>query len=133
MNDYVELAPGWFMARTAETDREYGRYRYESRADECSLCSKIEPGDVVEKTKHLIVVKNMFPYYIYENQPVREHLMIVPKRHIFSLKDFTDDEAQEYLQILLKYEPQNYTIYSRAADNSSRSQPHLHTHLIKVF
>lgn len=78
------------------------------------------------------LVANIFPYTIWDNFYVDEHLMLVPKRHIDSIGRFTDEELQTYGELLAEYEDDGYSVYGRAASNSAKSVTHQHTHLIKV-
>ena len=58
--------------------------------------------------------------------------MIIPKRHVEKLSDFTDEEALELVRMSAKYEAEGYNVYARSLDNIGRSVLHQHTHLIKT-
>lgn len=57
---------------------------------------------------------------------------MVPKRHVLSLKELTDEEKLDHMNIIAAYEAEGYNIYARSVDSSTRSVPHQHTHLIKA-
>jgi diadenosine tetraphosphate (Ap4A) HIT family hydrolase len=58
--------------------------------------------------------------------------MIVPRRHIDSIADFSREERDEYMDLLASYESRGYSIYSRAAQSGRKTVVHQHTHLIQV-
>lgn len=60
------------------------------------------------------------------------HYLVVPKDHIKYLDELNHDASKEYIQILKRYEKEGFSIYSRAQQNTIRSETHLHTHLIKT-
>lgn len=71
-------------------------------------------------------------YDVFEGLKVKDHLMIVPKRHVESIDDFTKDEKLEAMDIMGSYEKQGYGMYARGLGNAHRSVQHQHTHLIKL-
>src|SRR5690606_10227084 len=90
-----------------------------------------EPEHIVEETQTAYVIRNAFPYHIWDNQIITDHLMFTPKRHVLRLSDFTEQEKQEFLDILQRYESNHYSVYLRSQSNSARTVGHLHTHLLK--
>jgi diadenosine tetraphosphate (Ap4A) HIT family hydrolase len=80
----------------------------------------------------MFVIPNRVSYDVFEGRKVTSHLMIIPKRHVESFKDFTDKEATEFVRMSAKYEATGYNVYARAMENISRSVLHQHTHLIKT-
>ena len=80
----------------------------------------------------MVVIRNRFPYTLWDGSPVVDHLMIVPKRHIEAAGNFTYEEQQEWSSYALQYEADNYSVYARSAGNGAKSIVHQHTHLIKV-
>ncbi len=99
----------------------------------CEFCNFTDrPAEVVEATDNFFVVKNIFPYSLWDSQKVADHLMIVPKQHIDSLASLNDKQLIEYVKLLTKYEASGYNIYSRAPGSNRKTVIHLHTHLIKL-
>lgn len=121
-------------SRSRQAAKEYKRYREQTKnSNVCQFC-EIEQGnpELVEMTKSLKVITNRFPYSLWDGQGVTDHLMIVPKKHLYSLNDLTLDEAHEYLQLVSRYEKDGYNIYARAPASNRRTIVHQHTHLIKL-
>lgn len=99
----------------------------------CEFCKfAADDRQVIQETPHLWIAVNLFPYNVWDGYDVKEHIMIVPKRHVESLGDFTDIEAKEFFKVMSVYENHGYSVYSRAPDSSAKSVPHQHTHLIKL-
>lgn len=81
-------------------------------------------------TMRLIYIRTK--YDIFEGRPVEDHFMIVPKRHIESLGESTEQEKLELLMLVSEYEIKGFNVYMRGAGSVSRSVEHQHTHLIKL-
>ena len=58
--------------------------------------------------------------------------MIIPKRHVDSLANLSDEEKIDYMNHIAKFENDGYSIYARAQGSKTRSMAHQHTHFIKV-
>ncbi len=119
--------------RDIEVQKQYEKFQKES-GDSCSFCTLVTAPteQVVTAYDHMLRIKNRFPYLQWENTPVADHLMIIPKRHILHLHDFTDDERTEYFNLLVEAEKDGYSIYHRSQHNHNRSMKHLHTHLLRL-
>lgn len=101
---------------------------------DCGFCDAIDPAGVIEETKHLRLIHNRVPYDMFDGlETTGEHYLIVPRRHVLTIADFTDDELLETMQLIAKYEPLGFSVYARSASNVHRSQPHQHTHLIQLI
>ncbi|MCU0667677.1 MAG: hypothetical protein MUF85_03620, partial [Patescibacteria group bacterium] len=88
---------------------------------------------IVKDYEHATIIKNKFPYDIWEHRNVVEHLMIVPKTHSASLYDLPKCEQLFILDLIGQYEKNGYDIYTRSFNGRLRSIPsHQHTHLIKT-
>lgn len=121
------------LHRTPQQVIEYARYLAERPDTGCVFCvlDSDDPSFVAEHAGFWII-KNLFPYALWDDRPVTEHLMIVPKRHIISLAEFDADERYEYMDLIGDYEQRGYSIYSRTDLSPTRSVPHQHTHLIRI-
>ncbi len=98
----------------------------------CALC-RLDDFIIVEETRHTAVVKNNYPYDVWEGTPVKEHLMILPKKHVAGLSDIDAVVLKEIITLAAKYEGQGYNVYARSSGSPLRSiKHHQHTHLIKV-
>lgn len=121
--------------RSRSVSKKYKKYLQNIAAnggDECGLCL-VQPGDsqFIVQTEHFKVVHARFPYTMWDDHKVAEHIMIVPKAHIMRLSDLDKDQAHELMQLAAVYEKQGYNVYARATQSKGRTIPHQHTHLIK--
>ena len=123
------------MHRTRKSRKAYNpdskRVLYKNNPKACPFCD-ISALEIVENGKLVRVVHNIFPYEYWEFMDVTDHLLVVPIRHVSSLGHLTKDEKLEVMELLAKYEAQGYNIYARTADNTLKTIPHQHTHLIKT-
>lgn len=120
--------------RSRKDKRAYTQYlRSLGPAKGCQFCA-LQPGDsqfMLEST-YFMVIRNRFPYILWDTKPVEEHLMLVPKQHTITLKNLTAEESQEYVAFISDYEHKGYNIYARSPGSSMKSVIHQHTHLIKL-
>jgi len=71
-------------------------FKEKQSVDGCIFCSAIEKDIndisnlVVHKSKNTLVMMNLYPYN-------NGHLMVVPKRHLGSLEQFTTQESHELM------------------------------------
>lgn len=119
--------------RTKKQESLYEKYQKGTLKEECPFCgAHIDEQHIIQTTKHFYVMKNLFPYAVWDRRKVEAHLMIVPKRHIPSLRDFSAAEWKEYDEITAQYEVSGYNLYTRSMSATARSVWHQHTHLIKT-
>lgn len=114
------------------------RYRKGKKAYErapqgpCPFCM-LSDGALVSQSKGMQVIRNTFPYDLWEFRAVTDHLMITPQRHVKSLSALTKVELDEYIRLVKKYERLDYNIYARSLASITKTVPaHQHTHLIKT-
>ena len=113
-------------------------YRTRNHADGakgvvCSLCESIEPSQIILETPTMQVVRNRVPYDVFDAlRTTGRHYMIVPKRHVSFISEFSDVEKFEMINLIAEYEAEGFSVYARSKTNIHRSQPHQHTHLIEV-
>lgn len=120
------------IVRTRAMERQYINRR-RAQPGVCQFCAYIEtPEDVREHFNNFFIVDNIFPYAVWDGCHVSEHMLLVPRRHVESLRELTTDESAEYLGLVSDLEAQGYAIYSRPAGSAGKSIPHQHTHLIKI-
>lgn len=125
--------PAGSMVRNRANQRAYDDYRRRKSSATCQFCEFSTALDYVLAEYPLFwVVRNIFPYHIWDGSRTGEHLLIVPKRHIDSIGHFTRAEKTAYIDLIAEYEAKGYSIYSRAAQNGRKSVVHQHTHLIEV-
>lgn len=120
------------MLRTRSTQKQYDEYRRRIKInDDCVFCNTAEMKNPIKKG-HFTILGNRFGYEIWDGCKVADHLMVIPTRHVGSIKELTPDEKIEYVNLLGAYESKGYSVYSRSVDGPTRSIFHLHTHLIKL-
>ena len=78
------------------------------------------------------VVPNRVSYDVFEGRRVVDHLLIIPKRHVETIKNFTKQEKLDMVDIAGAYESKGYNVYARGVGSLTRSVGHQHTHLIKI-
>ena len=115
-------------------------YDRRNKADKTTLgsacpfpfCDQNNTQEVLTQNKTMYVIANRVSYDIFEGCPVLDHLMVIPKRHVETLNDFTDQEKIDHMTIAGNYERQGYGVYARGVESVTRSVKHQHTHLIKL-
>lgn len=111
------------------------RYNKHNKADKnqggCTFCND-DDERAIKSAKTMLVAPNRVKYDIFEGREVLDHLLIIPKRHVESLNDFTKEEKLEMMDIAGEYEAKGYNVYARGVGSSTRSVKHQHTHLIKI-
>jgi len=113
--------------RSVETQNEYDEFRRSGGDKNCVMCAKFGDND-----PDFLIVANRFPYAAFEGFEVVEHLMLVPRSHIGSLSELTEDELEQWGKICAQAERDGYSILSRPSGAATKSQFHLHTHLVKI-
>ena len=118
--------------RTMKTQRAYNTYRMSSKfSGGCVYCASGEI-EVEKRFDHFLLVPSKFKYEIWDDHPVTQHYLIIPRRHVMSIREFSDLEKQEYVSLLSRYETEGYSFYSRAPSDPARSVTHFHTHLLMI-
>lgn len=120
--------------RSRATHRRYINHDHGLGTKECPFCGikEKEPREIHGETGHFYRVENIFGYDIWDGHAVQEHQMIVPKRHITTFAEMTEEEKGEYMQLILDGEKEGYCLYIRGVDGPTKSVAHAHAHLIKL-
>ncbi len=98
----------------------------------CPFCDPSQLSDIVRETEYAYVVPNRTFYDLWELQQVTDHLLVVPKLHVYSLAELPDAAKLDIINLIGEYEQGDYNVYARAVTNPTRSIAHQHTHLIKA-
>ena len=121
------------ISRTRHSERLYSDYKKKHGSRGCDFCKfTAQSSQIIDTSRAFWIAKNIFGYDLWDGCRVLEHLMIIPKRHVDSIADFTDKEKLDYLDIIATKEKQGYSLYSRAPQNITKSIPHQHTHLLRI-
>jgi diadenosine tetraphosphate (Ap4A) HIT family hydrolase len=107
-------------------------YKSFPKPETCQFCDISQMEHIIEETLHARIIKNRVYYDVWESRDVSDHLMIIPKRHVRTLNDLTDEERVDIMKLIGKYEADHYNVYARSMESVTRSVPHQHTHLIKA-
>jgi diadenosine tetraphosphate (Ap4A) HIT family hydrolase len=119
------------MFRYPEHQQKYLDYLAQTKDAGCPFCDQSK-SETVEETAHCRVIKNAFPFDIWEGFKVTEHLLLIPKDHIDHLEKLPAESRKDFMDQLCKYEAAGYNLYSRAPQSGARVYPHVHTHLLKT-
>jgi len=119
--------------RSRKVTQRYKKYLKTVDPTICEFCS-ISQGhpQLLKQTAHFKVLRNRFPYSLWDSQTVTDHLILTPIRHTNTLLDMSPEEKLEYIAIIEKYEAQGYNVYARARGSAMKSIVHQHTHFIKT-
>ena len=101
--------------------------------DTCPFCT-LEPERIIAETELTVTIRDGFPV-----SP--GHTLIIPKRHVASFFDVTDDERNELLLALAsskqeldrESDPDSYNIGINDGQAAGQTIGHLHIHLIPRF
>lgn len=119
--------------RSLKENITYNKYRrsFKGKGD-CVFCEiTADSSEHINETHHFKVIIAKFPYSLWDDQSVDDHLMIVPKKHTDALSDLTPKEAKEFVVLMSSYEKRGYNVWARAPQSTTKSVVHQHTHLIK--
>lgn len=107
------------------------RYLELLRRSACPFCRPtLNLGHVIRRTSRAFLLINLAPYAC-------DHLLIVPTRHVTDLEKLTAAErlamdrlVWQAVRIVRKRGHRSYSILARYGENSGRSVPHVHFHVI---
>ncbi len=119
--------------RSRKEEMIYRAYRKKQNPEICLFC-QIKKGhrQHILDTRSFRLIRNIFPYSVWDGQKVVDHLMITPKKHVTGLADLSSQEAAELHKLISRYEKRGYSIYARSPESKIKSVAHQHTHLIKT-
>lgn len=119
--------------RSTKESRHYDNQRKNPANKGCPFCGITKQDQqYVEETKYLKVIRNRYPYSLWDGQGVLDHLMIVPMDHTDKLGKLHPDAAVEYVGLVDKYESLGYNFYARAPSSTVKTVMHQHTHMIRL-
>jgi diadenosine tetraphosphate (Ap4A) HIT family hydrolase len=108
------------------------KYRERQNLQDCPFCAAATQAKAVKETLHSYIVPNLTQYDLWELHEVTDHLLVIPKRHVKSLQELSDEERLDIMNLAAEYDSQGYSMYARGVDFATRSVEHQHTHLIKA-
>lgn len=99
----------------------------------CPFCT-LPAHRIIDSNEHGIVVRDGFPVS-------KGHTLIIPKRHVGSFFEITDEERADLLVLLNKakvviqgeFNPDGYNIGINDGPAAGQTVPHLHLHLIPRY
>lgn len=119
------------MTRSTASEKRYQKYLRTLDSSVCQFCT-LPSAQIIKEFTHFQLVKNIFPYDLWDSCEVLEHLLIIPKQHHTSKSEFSQEERAEFMEIISDYEGQGYNLYSRGHYSTMKSVLHQHSHLIKI-
>ncbi len=122
------------MIRTRKMHKRYlAEQKSRPKVTTCIFCdlTRKDP-QVLEAYPLFMLVKNIYPYAVWDSCRVLEHYLILPKRHMASLDDMTKKERAEYADLVARAEKDGFALYTRSDSGITKSVTHVHTHLIKL-
>lgn len=129
--DLSSFTVGGPSDRTMRTEREYRKYRRTSTFANCVFC-QCDENELIREADFFRVIRTKFKYEVWDDRMVDEHYLLVTKRHIKNVSEFTHDEREEFLSLWAEYENDGFSLYSRAPGDAARSVEHFHSHLLKL-
>lgn len=113
-----------YDAHRAQLKERYGD------APPCPFCYDLDSRNIIKKSGTMLLLQNDFPYDYYNGRAVTEHQLLLPRRHIATMKEFTPEEVADYWRILSDASLHGYGSMTASAHDDERTVPHhLHTHL----
>ena len=99
----------------------------------CLFCHP-KPEEIIEETEHALLITDSFPVS-------NGHCLIVPRRHIETFFDCTEEENREFHYLTLQakkyveknYSPDGYNIGCNNGVDAGQSVFHLHIHVIPRY
>jgi len=96
----------------------------------CKIIKKEEPAEIVYENENFIVIKDIKP-----KAPV--HLLVIPKTHIFSLKDIKEKDKELMGELILTSQKvasqkklKGYKLLINVGREGGQIIDHLHLHLL---
>lgn len=124
------------MYHFRKTRKKYVRHNQGDKTSkwDCPFPSCNEGADqpTLFENKTMYIIANRVSYDTFEMQGVEHHLLLIPKRHLETFADFSEQERLDMMRIASDYEQRGYCIFARGVGNINRSVKHQHTHLIKL-
>jgi diadenosine tetraphosphate (Ap4A) HIT family hydrolase len=108
------------------------KYKSRQRSEGCPFCEPDVVANALFENEFVYIVPNLTQYDLWELHDVEDHLLLIPKRHVETLGELSQNERLAVMDVAAEYEGKGYNIYARGVDFVKRSVKHQHTHLIKV-
>ena len=98
----------------------------------CKIINKEIPSDIVHEDEEVVIFKDL-------NPKAKHHLLIVPKKHIDTIKDLKEDEADEILvgkmilaarNVAKELELDGYQLFFNVGKSAGQIIFHIHLHLM---
>lgn len=107
------------------------KYKKEHSNNKCPFCDP-DSIEIIDQTENFYILKNLFPYNIWDRRKVKVHLMVVSKKHHESLHEIDRNLIGEYTTVIANYAVQGFDVFTRGKGSITKTVTHFHTHLIKT-
>ncbi len=99
----------------------------------CIFCHP-KAHEIIEETEHALLIQDEFPVS-------RGHCLIVPKRHIATYFEATEEENRDFFALMneaktgieAEHQPDGYNIGCNNGEPAGQSVFHLHIHIIPRY
>ena len=99
----------------------------------CLFCNP-KAEEIIKETEHALLITDSYPVS-------QGHCLVVPRRHIATLFEATEEEAQDFHYLIChakkhldeKYNPDGYNLGSNNGVAAGQSVFHLHQHIIPRY
>lgn len=108
------------------------RYKKEQAKNSCPFCDSAAV-EIIAQTENFYILKNIFPYNIWDRRKVKNHLLVVSKKHHESLHEIDRNLIGEYAAIISNYAGLGFDVFTRGKGSITKTVAHFHTHLIKTY
>lgn len=117
------------MYRTIKHERKYILQR--NNVSSCPFCFP-KAKEIIKEGKYFRIFKNIFGYDIWDRHQVTKHLMLIPKKHLVTLKNLSKPAQMEYFKFYNEYLKKGFNIFTRPNSSQTKTKTHFHTHLIQT-
>jgi diadenosine tetraphosphate (Ap4A) HIT family hydrolase len=120
------------FTRTRKNQKRYKKHMAKA-SGACDFCAfTAKSSQVIKEYPNFWLVTNIFGYDVWDSQGIKEHLLLVPKKHVKKLSQLSPNASKEYIKLIGQFEDKGYSSYTRSVENAALSVVHKHTHLIKL-
>ena len=75
----------------------------DKKSTACTFCNEVAIGtNITAENETMFLIPNRVSYDVFEGRGVTEHYMVIPKRHVETVVDFTDQEKIDQMTIARK-------------------------------
>lgn len=119
------------MYRIKKAELRYKKKQI-NNTNKCDFCDPSAIA-IISQTENFYIIKNIFPYNIWDRRKVKTHLLVASKGHLRGLEEISAKLLKEYITILKNYSGEGFDMFTRSTESVIKTVEHFHTHLIKTY